>query len=44
VDEQESLAHHAAALNESIPEGYNIIGASDFGTPMDDFATNVEFQ
>ena len=44
VDEQESLAHHAATLNESIPEGYNIIGASDFGTPMDDFATNVEFQ
>ena len=45
VDEQESLAHHAASLDESsIPDGYIPIGSSDFGSPVDDFGTNVEFQ
>ena len=45
VDEQESLMHHAVSLDESsVPDGYITIGASDFGSPVDDFSTNVEFQ
>ena len=44
VDEQESLAHHAASLGDSVPAGYNVIGTADFGTPMDDFGANVDFQ
>ena len=44
VDEQESLAHHAASLDDSVPAGYNVIGTADFGTPMDDFGANVDFQ
>ena len=44
VDEQESLAHHAASLDDSVPAGYNVIGTADFGAPMDDFGANVDFQ
>ena len=53
VDEQESLAHHAASLDDSVPAGYIPIGSlsndmsagpSDFGTPIDDFGANVDFQ
>ena len=53
VDEQESLAHHAASLDDSVPAGYIPIGSlsndmsagpSDFGTPLDDFGANVDFQ
>ena len=45
VDEQESLVHHAASLDQSVPAGYNVIGASDFGAsdfvpPMDEFSGN----
>ena len=51
VDEMESLAHHAASLDESgVPEGYIPIGSlsndpmggapMDFGYPADDFANN----
>ena len=40
VDEQESLMHHAASLDDAIPDGYIPIAASDFGSPMDDFANN----
>ena len=53
VDEQESLAHHAASLDDSVPAGYiprgslsndMSAGPSDFGTPIDDFGANVDFQ